>query len=176
MSHDAPPRPDSWRESGITSLWVAVVIIGLDQLTKLWIEGNFQLGERVPVLPVLDIVRAHNPGAAFSFLAGAGGWQRWFFTVLALGVSIALVLWLRALPRATHKLLIGGLALILGGAIGNVIDRLEHGFVIDFILAHWFDQAYFPAFNVADSAITVGAGMVLLDAFLAWRRERRHAS
>jgi signal peptidase II len=173
MSHDAPPRPASWRHSGIAWLWIAVLVIVLDQLTKFWIESHFALGERVPVLPVLDIVRAHNPGAAFSFLAGAGGWQRWFFTALALGVSVALVVWLRGLPMATHKLLISGLTLILGGAIGNVIDRLEHGFVIDFVLAHWFDRAYFPAFNVADAAITVGAALVLLDAVLAWRRERR---
>jgi signal peptidase II len=175
MSHDSPPRPAEWRQSGIAWLWLAVVVIAFDQITKLWIENNFLLGERLEILPVFDIVRAHNPGAAFSFLAGAGGWQRWFFTVLAVGVSIALVIWLRALPIVTHRLLIAGLALILGGAIGNVLDRLEHGYVVDFILAHWFDRAYFPAFNIADSAITVGAVLVLLDGFLAWRRERRAA-
>jgi signal peptidase II len=176
VSHDSPPRPASWRQSGITSLWLAALFIIVDQVTKLWIEGAFALGERVYVLPVLDITRAHNPGAAFSFLADAGGWQRWFFTGLAFVVSMGLIVWLRGLPTATHKMLITGLSLIIGGALGNVIDRLEHGYVIDFVLAHWFDKAYFPAFNVADAAISVGAGLVLLDAFLAWRRERRAAA
>lgn len=167
-----PPRPASWRASGLRWLWLAAAVIVLDQVTKYWIEQQFVLGDRLPLLPVLDIVRAHNPGAAFSFLAGAGGWQRWFFTLLASGVSIAIIVWLRRLPFVGHKMLGVGLALIMGGAIGNVIDRLEHGYVIDFILAHWWNQAYFPAFNVADSAITIGAVCVLLDAFFEHRRGR----
>lgn len=158
-------------KSGIRWLWISLLVILADQVTKLWIENTFVLGERVTLLPVLEFTRAHNPGAAFNFLATAGGWQRWAFTALAIGVSIALVFWLRRLAVATHGLLASGLALILGGAIGNVIDRIEHGHVIDFINVHWQDS-YFPAFNVADSAISVGAALVILDALLEWRRER----
>jgi signal peptidase II len=104
----------------------------------------------------------HNVGAAFSFLASASGWQRWLFIVLAVGVSIAIVVWLFRMPPS-KVLLAAGLSLVLGGAIGNVIDRIRLGYVVDFIHFHW-DRAYFPAFNVADSAITVGAAFLLLDA------------
>lgn len=157
--------------SGIRLLWISVLVIAVDQLTKLYIERTMALGDSFAVLPVLDIVRAHNPGAAFSFLATAGGWQRWGFSVLAVGVSIGLIYWMRTISRATHTLLASGLSLILGGAIGNVIDRIEHGYVVDFIYAHW-DFHYFPAFNVADSAISVGAALVVLDALREWRREQ----
>jgi signal peptidase II len=160
--------------SGIRWLWISLLVIVIDQLTKLWIERSFVLGERVDVLPVLEITRAHNPGAAFSFLAGAGGWQRWAFTALALGVSVALVMWLRKLALETRALLSAGLTLILGGAIGNVLDRIEHGYVVDFVNAHW-GNAYFPAFNVADAAISIGAAFVILDAIRDWRREREAA-
>jgi signal peptidase II len=156
--------------SGLRLLWISVLVIAADQLTKWWIERTLQLGDSFNVLPVLDIVRAHNPGAAFSFLAQAGGWQRWAFSALAVGVSIGLLYWLRSLARATQPLLASGLALILGGAIGNVIDRIEHGYVVDFVYAHW-DRHYFPAFNVADSAISIGAVLVVLDALLEWRGE-----
>ena len=161
-------------KSGIRWLWISLLVIVVDQLTKFWIETNFVLGERIDVLPVLEIIRAHNPGAAFSFLAAAGGWQRWVFTALALGVSVALVFWLRRLSLETRALLASGLALILGGAIGNVVDRIEHGYVVDFVNAHW-GNAYFPAFNVADSAISIGAAFVILDAIRDWRREREAA-
>jgi signal peptidase II len=157
--------------SGIRLLWITVLVIAADQLAKLWIERTMLLGDSIPVLPVLDIVRAHNPGAAFSFLAKAGGWQRWAFTVLAVSVSIGLIYWLRIIARATHGLLACGLALILGGAIGNVIDRIEHGYVVDFAYAHWGIH-YFPAFNVADAAISIGAALVVLDALREWRREQ----
>jgi signal peptidase II len=166
--------PDTWKQSGIRWLWIAVLIIAVDQLSKLWIERTMALGESFEVLPVLDIVRAHNSGAAFSFLASAGGWQRWAFTLLAVAVSVALVYWLRKLPVATQALLAFGLTLILGGAIGNVIDRIEHGYVVDFVHAHW-SSAYFPAFNVADAAISVGAVFVIIDALLEGRRARRAA-
>jgi signal peptidase II len=162
------------RASGIRWLWISLLVIVIDQITKLWIERNMTLGESFTVLPVLDIVRAHNFGAAFSFLDDQGGWQRWAFSALAVGVSIALVFWLRKLALATHSLLASGLVLILGGAIGNVIDRIEHGYVVDFVLAHWGD-AYFAAFNVADAAISIGAVLVILDAILEGRRERRIA-
>ncbi len=157
--------------SGIRWLWISVLVIAVDQLTKLWIERTMVLGDTFAVLPVLDIVRAHNPGAAFSFLADAGGWQRWVFSLLAVGVSIALVFWLRKLALTTQALLAFGLALILGGAIGNVIDRFEHGYVVDFVHAHW-GSAYFPAFNVADAAISIGAVLVILDAILEGRRKK----
>ena len=157
--------------SGIRWLWISVLVIAVDQLSKLWIERTMMLGDTFTVLPVLDIVRAHNPGAAFSFLADAGGWQRWAFTLLAVGVSIALVFWLRRLALSTHALLAYGLVLILGGAIGNVIDRIEHGYVVDFVLAHW-GESKFPAFNVADSAISIGAALVILDAILEGRRKK----
>ena len=160
--------------SGIRWTWVSLLVIVVDQLSKLWIERTMVLGESFAVLPVLDIVRAHNSGAAFSFLADAGGWQRWAFSVLAVGVSIALVFWLRKLALATNALLASGLVLILGGAIGNVIDRIEHGYVVDFVHAHW-GSAYFAAFNVADAAISIGAALVILDALLDGRRARRTA-
>jgi signal peptidase II len=157
--------------SGIRFLGLSGLIIVLDQWSKQWIVDNYQLFEPHPVLPVLDITRLHNTGAAFSFLAGAGGWQRWFFTALAIVISIAIVRWLRGIDGNRQRLLASGLSLVMGGAIGNVIDRLRYGHVVDFIHAHW-GNAYFPAFNVADAAISVGAALILLDALLDWRRAR----
>ena len=157
--------------SGVRWLWVSLLVIVFDQLSKLWIERTMVLGDSFVVLPILDIVRAHNTGAAFSFLADAGGWQRWAFTLLAVGVSIGLVFWMRRLALSTQGLLAFGLALILGGAIGNVIDRIEHGYVVDFVHAHWGLHS-FPAFNVADSAISIGAVLVILDSLLDGRRRR----
>jgi signal peptidase II len=148
-----------------------LIVIVADQLSKGWIEANYQLGDYTMVWPWLDIIRLHNPGAAFSFLAGAGGWQRWFFIVLALGVSVVLLWWLRGVHEAAERRLAIALSLILAGAIGNVIDRIEHGYVVDFIHVHW-GRAYFPAFNIADAALTVGAALMIFDAFLEWRRER----
>lgn len=162
------------RESGIRWMWFALVVIVLDQLTKFWIERNMVLGESIYVLPVFDIVRAHNLGAAFSFLDNAGGWQRWLFSGLAVGVSIGLVIWLRRLTLATQGVLVAGITLVLGGAIGNLIDRIELGYVVDFIHVHW-GASSFPAFNVADTAISIGAGLVILDSLLEARRERRAA-
>jgi len=158
--------------SGIRWLWISLLVIVVDQLSKLWIERTMSLGDSFVVLPVIDIVRAHNTGAAFSFLADAGGWQRWAFTLLAVGVSIALVLWMRKLALATQGLLAFGLTLIVGGAIGNVIDRVEHGYVVDFVHAHWGPH-YFPAFNVADAAISIGAVLVILDSLLEGRARRK---
>ena len=159
-------------ESGIRWLWIAAGVILLDQLTKFWVVSTLALEETVPVLPVFSIHRTFNEGAAWSMFANAGGAQRWVFSALAVGVSIGLVVWLRRLALASHALLITGLTLILGGAIGNVIDRLRLGHVIDFLLFFW-NSSRFPAFNIADSAITVGAGLVILDAILEGRRERQ---
>jgi signal peptidase II len=151
-------------------LLLSAVIVLLDQLTKTYITRHFGEFEFRTVLPILDITRMHNVGAAFSFLASASGWQRWLFIGLALCVSVAIIVWLCRLPRGTNVFLAAGLALVLGGALGNVIDRIRLGHVIDFIHFHW-DRAYFPAFNVADSAITVGAACLLLDALFDSKRK-----
>jgi len=168
------PANISLKESGIRWLWIAVLVIVVDQLSKLWVVRNMELYEKITLAPVLDIYRTFNPGAAWSFLADAGGWQRWAFSTLAIAVSIALLYWLRRLALAAHGLLVAGLTLILGGAIGNVLDRLRLGHVIDFVHVHW-GTASFPAFNVADSAISIGAALVVLDALRDARRERAAA-
>ena len=153
-----------------TWLLLSALVVLADQVSKAYIAGHFLEFEFVRILPVLDITCMHNVGAAFSFLASASGWQRWVFIGLAVVVSIGITIWLFRLPRGAHPLLAAGLALVLGGAIGNVIDRIRLGYVIDFIHFHW-ERAYFPAFNVADSAITVGAACLLLDAFFEARRK-----
>jgi signal peptidase II len=145
-------------------------VILADQLSKAYIAGHYLEFEFTRILPVLDITCMHNVGAAFSFLASASGWQRWLFIGLAVVVSIGITVWLIRLPRSTHPVLAAGLALVLGGAVGNVIDRIRLGYVVDFIHFHW-ERAYFPAFNVADSAITVGAACLLLDALLEAKRK-----
>ncbi len=155
--------------SGATALpllWLSLFIILVDQATKLWVVAVFQLYERLTLLPILEFTRLHNTGAAFSFLAEEDGWQRWFFVVLAAIVSIGITGWLRKLDPRQQPLLCLGLACILGGALGNVIDRLLHGHVVDFIHFHWGERWWFPAFNVADISITAGAGLLMLDAFI----------
>jgi signal peptidase II len=144
-------------------LWLSFFVVIFDQATKALVIGTVKMQDAIELLPILDIVYLENTGAAFSILAQAGGWQRWFFITLALVVSVTLMVWLRRI-RAEQILLAVGLALILGGALGNVIDRVMHGYVVDFIYFHW-KQHYFPAFNVADTAISIGAGCLLLDAF-----------
>jgi signal peptidase II len=149
--------------SPLTWLGLAALIVLADQYTKALILAQFQLGEGVAVTPFFNVVRVHNLGAAFSFLADAGGWQRWFFTGLGLAAA-ALMVWL--LFRHTGQTLFGlAIALVLGGAVGNVIDRLMHGYVVDFLDFYW-GTAHFPAFNVADSAISVGAVCLILDELL----------
>ncbi len=150
-------------------LLLTLAVIVLDQWTKWLITQNFIEYQSFTVLPVLDLVRLHNEGAAFSFLSNAGGWQRWMFTALGIGVSAALIVWLKRLPARGQFLLAAALALIVGGALGNVIDRILLGHVIDFIHVH-YRQWYFPAFNIADSAITVGAVLLILDSVLSGRR------
>jgi signal peptidase II len=148
-------------------LIVAVIVILADQFTKTLIIGDFRLGESRTVTPFFNVVHVHNTGAAFSFLAGATGWQRWFFVGLGLAAT-AFIIWM-LLRHGGQRLFSMALALILGGALGNVIDRLLHGYVIDFIQVHWRDS-YFPSFNVADSAITVGAALLILDELLRVRK------
>lgn len=163
-----------WRDSGLVWWPLGLATLVLDQVTKEIIQHVFALHESKYLLPVLDLVRAHNYGAAFSFLDNAGGAQRWVFTAFAIAVCLGLLIALRRAPRQLQRLQNAGLMLVASGALGNAIDRLRHGYVVDFVNAHWGD-AYFPAFNVADSCITVGAGLILLDAVFEWRRERRVA-
>lgn len=160
-------------------LLLAVLLIALDQISKYFILQNFQLGEYLPVTSFFNIVRAHNTGAAFSFLAGAGGWQRWFFTVLALIVCLFIG---RFLYTHSHKKCFAlSLSLILAGALGNVIDRMAHGYVVDFLDFHWafleplFYMGHFPAFNLADAAITCGAIGLVLDEILRLLQGRKQA-
>lgn len=161
-------------KSTLRWLWLAAAVVVVDQLTKALIVSRFQLYEVMDVLPVLEITRLQNTGAAFSMLAGASGWQRWFFVVLAVGISSGLTYWLRRLPRDSSWFMPVALTLVMGGALGNAVDRVRLGHVIDFLYFHWGD-AYFPAFNVADSCITVGACLLVLDAILDSRRARRAA-
>ncbi|MEY4099360.1 MAG: hypothetical protein RL300_531 [Pseudomonadota bacterium] len=148
--------------------WSMLLLIG-DQFTKVLIMGYYQLGDSTTVTPFFNIVRVHNSGAAFSFLAGAGGWQRWFFTAIGVGAALLMV-WLLK-KHAGQKLFAFSIASILGGALGNVIDRLLYGHVVDFLDFHWRGW-HFPAFNVADSAITIGASCLILDELLRVRRGR----
>jgi len=150
-------------------LGVSLIVLLFDQFTKTLITGFFQIGDSHAVTPFFNLVRAHNAGAAFSFLAGAGGWQRWFFTGLGL-VAAGFIVWMLK-RHAGQRLFSWALALILGGAIGNVVDRIRYGHVIDFIQVH-YAGSYFPSFNVADSAITIGAALLILDEL---RRVRRSA-
>lgn len=153
-------------------LWLSFFVVILDQATKALVVGAVKMKSSIQLLPILDIVYLENRGAAFSMLHDAGGWQRWFFIALALIVSVVLMVWLRRIRTSDQLILAIGLALVLGGALGNVIDRVWHSYVIDFIYFHWKDW-YFPAFNVADSAITIGAGCLLIDAFQESGREKK---
>ena len=157
-------------------LWlgIAFVILLADQFTKLLIVGSFALGDSQTVTSFFNLVRVHNSGAAFSMLSNASGWQRWFFTGIGVVATGFIIYMLRSHP--TQKLFCFALALVLGGAVGNVIDRIAYGHVVDFLDFHWdwlspvFYQGHFPAFNVADSAISVGAVCLILDELLRVRR------
>ncbi|TQV71193.1 lipoprotein signal peptidase [Exilibacterium tricleocarpae] len=144
-------------------LWyaIALVVVVLDQWSKAWISANFIYGEPRVFTSFFNFTRLHNTGAAFSFLSEAGGWQRWFFSVIAFGVSAAIVVWIARLP-ASQRWEAAALALVLGGAIGNLYDRIALGYVVDFIVFH-YEHYYFPAFNVADMAISTGAFMLIVD-------------
>ena len=147
----------------------AVVILIADQITKTLILNHYQLGDSTFITSFFNIVRAHNTGAAFSFLSDAGGWQRWLFTGIGVAATIFIVWQLRAHPG--QKLFSFALSSILGGAVGNVVDRLVHGYVVDFLQFHYAGW-YFPSFNLADLAITLGAACLILDELLRVRRER----
>jgi signal peptidase II len=167
MAKNASPSLLLW-------LGIALVILLADQLTKLLIVDSFLLGDSQPVTTFFNLVRVHNSGAAFSMLSTASGWQRWLFTGIGV-VATFFILWLlRSHP--TQKLFCFALALVLGGAVGNVIDRIAYGHVVDFLDFHWdwlspvFYEGHFPAFNVADSAISVGAVCLILDELIRVRR------
>jgi signal peptidase II len=159
-SSSAAPKLIVW-------LGLALVVIVLDQFSKTLILGTFQLGDSRQVTSFINLVRVHNTGAAFSFLAGAAGWQRWFFITLGLAAAGFIVWMLRS--HAAQKLFCFAITMIMGGALGNVVDRLLHGHVVDFIQVHW-QGSYFPSFNLADSAITLGAVLLIIDEL---RRVRR---
>ncbi|MBU2971091.1 signal peptidase II [Pseudoalteromonas sp. C2R02] len=151
-------------KSGLVWLWLTLVMLIADQVTKIMISTQMKLYESIELIPVFKITYVHNYGAAFSFLTDAGGWQRWFFSIIAITISGLLIWWLKKLP-ASNKLLGSAYALVLAGALGNLYDRLAYGYVVDFL--HVFYKTWnFPVFNIADSAICVGAGLLLIDAFL----------
>ncbi|NKF50994.1 lipoprotein signal peptidase [Shewanella sp. WXL01] len=152
-------------ESGIRWYWVAVLAFVADQLSKQWVLANFELYERVQLLPFFNFTYVQNPGAAFSFLSEAGGWQRWFFAIIAIGFSVVLTYWLRKQPASMWRANLA-YTLIIGGALGNLVDRLMHGFVVDFLDFYW-NTSHFPAFNIADSAIFVGAVLIIWESFSA---------
>lgn len=144
-------------------LWLSFVVLVLDQITKLAVAANMQLYQSIQVLPLFNLTYVHNTGAAFSFLSEAGGWQRWFFAVLAFVISVVITVWLARLKR--HETLLAvSLALVLGGAVGNLIDRLAYGYVIDFLDVYYQDW-HWPAFNIADSAITIGVALMIAESF-----------
>ncbi|HBZ94227.1 MAG TPA: signal peptidase II [Pseudomonas sp.] len=163
--------PESSRFGHLPWLLLSVLILVADRVTKDIFEGGLSMYQRIEVIPgYFDWTLAYNTGAAFSFLADADGWQRWFFAAIAIVVSVVLVVWLKRLGRGETWLAVA-LALVLGGAIGNLYDRIVLGHVVDFILVHWKNVHHFPAFNVADSAITVGAVMLALDMFKSKKSE-----
>ena len=161
-----PPYPWVW-------LGLTTIVILLDWYSKQLVSDALELYRPQEVFSWLNITLAHNYGAAFSFLSDAGGWQRWFFIVLASGVSLVLLVWLLRLPRKEWLTALG-LALILGGAIGNLVDRIQLGYVVDFIDVY-YENWHYPAFNVADSAITCGVILLLLDVLLISRRNKEQS-
>ncbi|OGT24086.1 MAG: signal peptidase II [Gallionellales bacterium RIFOXYB12_FULL_54_9] len=144
-------------------LSLAALIIVLDQITKLLITNNFYYGENLVLLNTFSLTLIHNPGAAFNFLSDVGGMQRWLLSGIAIIASVAITRLLK--KHATQTLFALSMSLILGGALGNLVDRIAYGYVIDFLLFHW-DEHYFPAFNLADSAITCGAGLMIWESFM----------
>jgi len=162
---------EAFKNTGLKYLSLALLFVVLDQATKIWILNTLELYQDINVLPIFDITHVHNYGAAFSFLSDAGGWQRYFFTIIAVVVSVLLTLWMYQTPLK-QKMLLTSYALILGGAIGNVMDRINYGYVVDFI--HFYYQGWsFPAFNVADIAISCGAFLLILDAIFEHKNQSK---
>ncbi|RZQ52039.1 lipoprotein signal peptidase [Pseudoalteromonas phenolica] len=151
------------QKSGLIWLVLSLLLFAVDYMTKAVVVANMKLYESIEILPIFNFTYMHNYGAAFSFLSDAGGWQRWFFSSIAVVISVLLTYWLKKLP-AKNWVLCGAYSMVIGGAIGNLVDRLVHGYVVDFLHFYYQDWHY-PAFNVADIAIVCGAGLLLLDAF-----------
>lgn len=164
--------PSNWKESGLRWYWVVVLVFIADQVSKQWVLANFELYESIKLLPIFSFTYVRNYGAAFSFLSDAGGWQKWLFTFIAIGFSTLLTIWLRKQPTQMWRLNLA-YTLVIGGALGNLIDRLQHGFVVDFLDFYW-NKSHFPAFNIADSAICVGAALIIIDSFISDRDEKRN--
>ena len=177
LKPSSAPKAPTPRWGFIAWLFIALALIVVDQLSKYYFDSQLNYAERWAVLPFFDFTLLYNPGAAFSFLADGAGWQRWFFTGVAFVATVLIIQMLRKQPHQTRFCL--ALSLILGGALGNVIDRLWHAHVIDFLLFYWRDW-YFPAFNVADIAITCGAILLILDELIRLRQQKKakesHAS
>ncbi len=172
------PASSGMRTAGLRSLvWlpVSALLILLDQVSKAMVVDQLAEFQRINFLPVFDLVRFHNTGAAFSLFADAGGWQNWFFTGIAALVSIGIVWYQWVLPKKGARTLALGLALVLGGAIGNLIDRLNYGYVVDFLLFYYKDWSW-PAFNIADSAIVVGVTLIIIDSLFFERYRKANES
>lgn len=174
MPNNMPNKRTLPERSGLRFLWLSLFLIVADQLSKQWVVNSFDLYESIQIMPSLNFTYVHNYGAAFSFLSDSGGWQRWFFTAIAVAVSAVLVIWLRRNPMQLWRQNLA-FALILAGAIGNVIDRLIFGYVIDFVDVY-INNWHWPAFNIADMAITIGAVLMLLEAFFEREQSRDEAS
>jgi signal peptidase II len=157
---------------GLPWLALSLVVIALDQVTKAWARDLLTYGEPIPLLPMLNLTLAFNPGAAFNFLSDAGGWQRWLLAGIAGVVAVVLTVWLARLRPGSGRALPLALSLVLGGAVGNLWDRLALGVVVDFVDVHW-GAYHWPAFNVADSAVCVGAFILIIGSL---RPERRDAA
>ncbi|QBY03417.1 lipoprotein signal peptidase [Thalassotalea sp. HSM 43] len=152
-----------FKETGLRWLWLALIMLIVDQASKQLVVATMDYRQSIAVMPLFNLTYVHNPGAAFSFLADQGGWQRWFFTAIAAVMSILLIFWMSKTPKH-HKMIAIAFALILSGAVGNLIDRVMYGYVIDF-LDFYIGNSHWPAFNIADSAIFVGAALMIIDAF-----------
>lgn len=157
------------KTTGLKFLILSLILIVADQATKIWIINSLALYQDVNVLPIFDITHVRNYGAAFSFLSDAGGWQRYFFTIIAIVISVLLIFWMYQTPTQ-QKLLLTSYALILSGAIGNVMDRINYGYVVDF-LHFYYQNWHFPAFNVADIAISIGAFLMILDVYFDHKKQ-----
>ncbi|GHG02503.1 signal peptidase II [Thalassotalea marina] len=159
--------------SSLHWLWITLLFLVIDQVSKHWVAGSMELYQSIEVFSFFNITYAHNPGAAFSFLADQGGWQRWFFTGVAIIASVVFLVWLKRTPKENY-MLGAALACMLSGALGNLIDRLLFGYVIDFLDFHWQGNAW-PTFNIADSIIFIGAALMIIDSFQQEKAKKNSA-
>lgn len=169
MSNSSLMNGSLFKSTGLRWLWLAIVMLIVDQVTKQTVVALMDYRESIAVFPFFNFTYVHNPGAAFSFLADQDGWQRWFFTIIASVVSVLLIYWMAKTPKQ-DKLIAIAFALILSGAVGNLIDRLMFGYVIDF-LDFYVGNKHWPAFNIADSAIFIGAGLMIIDALKGEKKQ-----